>query len=100
MVAAYGSAVESQNVDNIRRIYPGLTATQQRGWQQFFQAVRDVKAQLSVANLDVSNGTAEAQVTGVYTFLNSSTRQSERQPVAFHVSLHREPTGWRITQVR
>jgi len=100
VLAAYGSAVESQNVDNIRRIYPGMTAAQQRGWDQFFQTVRDVKAQLSVANLDISNGVAEAQMTGSYTYLNSSTRQTEQRPVAFHVSLRREPAGWRITQVR
>jgi hypothetical protein len=92
--------VESQSVDNIRRIYPGITPAQQRGWQQFFQTVRDVKAQLSIASLEVANGTAEAQVTGVYTYLNSSTRETERRPVAFHVSLRREAAGWRITQVR
>jgi hypothetical protein len=100
LLAAYGPAVESQSVDNIRRLYPGMTAAQQRGWEQFFQAVRDVKAQLSVANLEVSNGTAEAQMTGSYTYLNSSTQETERRPIAFHVSLRREATGWRITQVR
>lgn len=100
VVGAYGTAVESQSVDNIRRVYPGLTAAQERGWQQFFQTVRDVKAQLSVANLEESNGTAEAQVTGVYTYRNSSSGLTERQPVAFHVSLRRDPGGWRIIQVR
>jgi len=100
IVAAYGSAIESQNVDNIRRLYPGLTAAQERGWDQFFQTVRDVKAQLSVANLDVTNGAAEAQVTGLYSYLNSSTHQTEKQPVAFHMSLRKEGGSWRITQVR
>jgi serine/threonine-protein kinase len=100
VLAAYGTAVESQNVDNIRRLYPGMTAGQQRSWEQFFQTVRDVKAQLSVSGLDVANGAAEAQMTGTYTYLNSSTRETERRPVAFHVSLRREPAGWRITQVR
>jgi len=100
IVAAYGSAIESQNVDNIRRIYPGMTAAQQRQWEQFFQTVRDVKVQLSVSGLDVANGAAEAQMTGTYTYLNSSTRETERRPIAFHVSLRREPAGWRITQGR
>jgi tRNA A-37 threonylcarbamoyl transferase component Bud32 len=100
VIDAYGSAVESQNIDNIRRLYPGLTPAQQRGWQQFFQTVRDVKAQLTVANLDVSNGTAEAQVTGLYTYLNNSTRQTEQLPVAFHMSLKEESGSWRIVQVR
>ncbi len=100
MIAAFGSAVESQNIDNIRRVYPSLTPTQQRSWQQFFQTVRDVKAQLNVANLDVSNGAAEAQVTGLYTYLNNSTRQTEKLPVAFHMSLKKESGGWRIIQMR
>jgi tRNA A-37 threonylcarbamoyl transferase component Bud32 len=100
VIAAFGSAVESQNIDNIRRVYPSLTPTQQRSWQQFFQTVRDVKAQLNVANLDVSNGAAEAQVTGLYTYLNNSTRQTEKLPVAFHMSLKKESGGWRIIQMR
>ncbi len=100
VLAAYANAVQSQNVDNIRRLYPGMTAAQQRGWEQFFESVRDVKAQLSVAQLDVSNGTAEAQVTGTYTYLNGSTRETERQPVAFHAVLRREAGTWHITQVR
>lgn len=99
-LTAYAGAIESRSVDNIRRVYPGMTAAQQRGWEQFFQTVRDVKAQLSVARLDVSDETAEAQMTGTYTYLNSSTRRTEQQPVAFHVTLRREAAGWRISQVR
>ena len=99
-LASYAGAIESQSIDNIRRVYPGMTAAQQRGWEQFFQTVREVKAQLSVASLDVGDGTAEAQMTGTYTYLNSSTRRTEQQPVAFHVTLRREAAGWRISQVR
>jgi tRNA A-37 threonylcarbamoyl transferase component Bud32 len=100
VLAAYASAIESQSLDNIRRVYPGMTAAQQRGWEQFFQMVRDVKAQLSIASLDVANGTAEAQMTATYTYLNSSTRQTEQQATAFHITLRREAAGWRISQVR
>jgi hypothetical protein len=71
---------------------------QQRGWEQFFQLVRDVKADLSVAQLDRSNGTA--QITGTYTYLNTSTGRSERQPVSFHASFRNQDGQWRITQVR
>lgn len=99
-IGAYANAVESQNIDNIKRVYPGMTGAQQHGWEQFFQTVRDVKAQLSVAQAEVANGTAEAQVTGSYTYLNNSTRTTERLPVSFHATLRREPGGWRISQVR
>jgi hypothetical protein len=99
-VASYAGAIESQSLDNLRRVYPDMTAAQQRGWEQFFQGVRDVKAQLSVARLEVGDGSAEAQVTGTYTYLNSSTRRTERQPVAFRVTFRRDAAGWRISQVR
>lgn len=100
MLTAYASAIESQSLDNIRRVYPGMTTAQQQKWEQFFEMVRDVKAQLSIASLDVANGTAEAQMTGTYTYLNSSTRQTEQQATAFHATLRREAAGWRISQVR
>jgi hypothetical protein len=100
VIAAYAGAVESQNIDNIKRVYPGMTAEQQRAWEQFFRTVRDVKAQLTVAQLDLPNGAAEAQVTGTYTYLNNSTRTTERVPVSFHATLRRDAGGWRISQVR
>ena len=56
---------------------------QQRGWEQFFQLVRDIKAELTVGRSDVTDATADAQVGGSYTYLNTSTQRTERQPVAF-----------------
>lgn len=100
VIAAYAGAVESQNIDNIKRVYPGMTGEQQRAWEQFFRTVRDVKAQLAVAQLDLPNGAAEAQVTGTYTYLNTSTRATERVPVNFHATLRRDAGGWHIIQVR
>lgn len=73
---------------------------QQRGWEQFFQLVRDVKAELSITQIDVSNGTAETQVAGTYTYLNTSTNRTEHQPVAFHATFKLEGGMWRMIQVR
>jgi serine/threonine-protein kinase len=99
-VAEYGRAVESENLADLRRVYPGMTAAQQLGWEQFFQLVRDVKAELEVGRVDVTDATAEAQVGGTYTYLNTSTQQTERQPVAFRATLRREGGRWRIAQIR
>ena len=77
-----------------------MTPVQQRGWQQFFQLVREVKARLSVGQLHVSGGSADAQVTGTYTYLNTSTGRAESQPVSFHASFSQEGGRWRISQVR
>jgi serine/threonine-protein kinase len=96
----YAAAIEATSLADLRRIYPGMTAAQQRGWEQFFQLVRDVKAELRIARLDVANGSAEAQVGGSYTYLNTSTQRNEHQPVSFQATLRREGGGWRIVQIR
>jgi serine/threonine protein kinase len=100
VVAEYASAVESKSLADLQRVYPGMTPLQQRGWEQFFQLVRDVKAQLSLGRVDVSTGTADAQVTGTYTYLNTSTGKTESQPVSFHASFRHEAGRWRMSQVR
>ncbi len=100
VVGEYARAIESRSLADLRRTYPGMTAMQQRGWEQFFQLVRDVKAQLSVSRLDVSNDAAEAQVSGTYTYMNTSTGKAESQPVAFHASLSNQSGQWRISQIR
>jgi serine/threonine protein kinase len=100
VVAEYAGAVESESLDGLRRVYPGMTGVQQRGWEQFFQLVRDVRARLSVARLDASGSTADAQITGTYTYLNTSSGKTESQPVSFHATFRQEGGRWRISQVR
>jgi hypothetical protein len=100
VVAEYGGAIESESLADLQRVYPGMTPVQQRGWEQFFQLVRDVKTQLSVGRLDVSSGTADALITGTYTYLNTSTGRAESQPVSFHASFRQEGGRWRMRQVR
>ena len=100
VVTDYAGAIESRDVANIRRIYPGMTAAQERGWNQFFQLVREVDAQLDLAQLDASGPTASARITGSYTYLNGSTGRTEHQPVSFQATLHKTEGGWRISEVR
>jgi serine/threonine protein kinase len=100
VVSEYAAAVQSGSLSELRRVYPAMTLPQQRGWEQFFQLVRDVKADLTVGRLDVTDGSAEAQVGGSYTYLNTSTQRTENQPVAFRATLRREGGRWRIAQIR
>jgi tRNA A-37 threonylcarbamoyl transferase component Bud32 len=100
VVADYAGAIEAKSVPGLQRIYPAMTGLQARGWEQFFQLVRDVKARISVSKLDVSGATAEAQITGTYEYLNTSTGRAETQPVAFQASFRNEGGKWRIREVR
>ena len=99
-VGEYARAIESENLSDMRRTYPGMTAMQQRGWEQFFQIVRGVKVNLSVGNLRNSGSTAEAVVTGTYTYQNTSTGRAESQAVSFHASFRNQGGQWRMSQVR
>jgi hypothetical protein len=77
-----------------------MTSSQQHGWEQFFQLVRDVKADLTLERLDVASAVADAQVTGTYTYLNTSNGRREHQPVSFRTSFKNQGGQWRIMQVR
>jgi serine/threonine-protein kinase len=99
-IADYAAALEAQNVDALRGVYPAMTPEQSRGWQQFFGVVRDVRARLSISRLELSDTAAEAQVTGTYTYLNTSTQRGETQPVSFIATLRRDGDRWRIRRIR
>jgi len=100
VVADYAVALESRDIGQVRHAYPGLTATQQGSWQTFFDRVRNLKANLSVASMSVADASAEATVSGVYEYDNASTGRAERRPVTFHATLARDANGWRITAIR
>jgi serine/threonine-protein kinase len=99
-LADYAAAIESESVGSIRRVYPAMSAEQQRGWEQFFGMVREVKATLSLGQLDLQGSSAEAQVVGSYAYLNTSTHRTEQRPVSFHMTFRRDSSGWRIAEVR
>lgn len=100
LIAQYAGAIASQSLAELKRVYPGMTATQQRGWEQFFQTVREVQTQLDVERLDVTDSTAQAQVRGTYDYLNTSTHRPERQPVSFSAVLRRDRGRWSIAEIR
>src|SRR5437016_6140560 len=96
----YARALESRDVGQVRRAYPGLTSPQQQSWQDFFQSVRNLKAGLTVTAVRLSGLTAETIVTGVYEYDNATTGRAERRPVTFRAILAVDSGGWRLTAIR
>ena len=99
-IAAYARALESRDTGEVRRVYPGLSASQQRGWEDFFQVVRNLKANLRVTTVAAHGATAEATVDGVYLFDNVTTGRAERRPVTFHATFVSDSAGWRLNAIR
>ncbi|HEX7980544.1 MAG TPA: hypothetical protein VF461_18215, partial [Gemmatimonadaceae bacterium] len=96
---SYARAIEARDVAAIRRVYPALTADQQRGFEQFFEAARKVDVTFRVAGVEGSATTTEARVNGTYQYESSSGRV-ERQPVSFVATLRRDGSSWRLVSVR
>jgi hypothetical protein len=96
----YARALESRDVGQVRRAYPGLTSAQQQSWHDFFQSTRNLKAGLTVTAVHLSGLTAEAIVSGLYEYDNASTGRAERRPVTFRAVLVVDPGGWRLTTIR
>ena len=96
----YARALETRDVERVRRAYPGLTTAQQQSWKGFFESVRNLKAGLTVTGVTFAGVTAEAIVSGVYEYDNASNGRTERRPVTFRALLVVDSTGWRLTTIR
>ncbi|HEX5438567.1 MAG TPA: protein kinase [Gemmatimonadaceae bacterium] len=99
VVTAYARAIESRRTGAIRALYPSITPDRVHDWEQFFQTVRDVHVTLEITRLDVAGGSANAQLAGRYTYLNTSTRRTEEHDVQLHATLRRDAGGWRLSAI-
>jgi hypothetical protein len=100
VVGQYAAAIQARSLADLQRVYPAMSGMQQRGWEQFFELVRDVDAELSMSRLAVSGSRAEGDITGSYTYLNTSTGRREQQPVSFHAIFKSEGGRWRMVAVK
>jgi serine/threonine-protein kinase len=98
-VEAFARAIESRDVGTMRRDYPGLTAGQQRNFEDFFQSLRSLNVTFRVANVEGSGALADARLDGSYAFV-TTTGITEHKPVSFAVTLRREGNGWRLVAMR
>ncbi|HJQ55090.1 MAG TPA: serine/threonine-protein kinase [Gemmatimonadaceae bacterium] len=98
IVEAYARAIESRDIGAIRRVYPGLTSTQQQRWETFFQSARSINVTLRIASFDGSPTGAEARLAGSYEFVNADGR-TERQPDTITASFRKEGGNWRLVAV-
>jgi hypothetical protein len=83
----------------MRRDYPGLTAGQQRNFEDFFQSLRSLNVTFRVANVEGSGASADARLDGSYAFVTTAGI-TEHKPVSFAVTLRRDGNGWRLVAMR
>src|SRR2546422_9218697 len=76
----YARALESRDVGQVRRAYPGLTSPQQQSWQDFFQSVRNLNARLTVTAGRLSGLTAETMWAWGYRDGKATTGRPAARP--------------------
>jgi len=99
LLADYGRALESRDVKEVRRVYPGLTAVEQETFRQFFQSVPALKAALTINRLVIAGSSADATVNGVYEYLDPKTGRSKRDTTTFRAMLVQDSTGWHLSSI-
>jgi hypothetical protein len=98
-VAQYAKAIESRDVAELKRIYPGMSSAQANSFDEFFHSVRSLRAVFSLSNLQVDGASADAKLNGTYDFVTSSG-QSEHQPLTLQATLRREGGSWRFMSIK
>jgi hypothetical protein len=98
IVTAYAHALESLDLNELRRVYPSMTAEQRGAFNDFFRSIRTLKATLAVASLQVDGASADAQVTGAFDYVTSSGTNEHRN-VNFAATLHRDRGVWTLARV-
>jgi hypothetical protein len=99
VVAAYARALESRDLGQVRRVYPGLTLRQEEGMRRLFRRAQDLRVTLQLGDLRRSGDTAEGRVTGQYTFTGPATHVLEHSPVFHRVAFRRDGSTWVLTAI-
>jgi len=100
VVEAYARALESKDINSVRRIYPSISGVQQRNLLAFFQIARDLNVTFRIEDLSSTTTSAEATLAGRYDYVNSSTNDEKHVPVSFAASFQRDGNAWRLTALR
>src|SRR5262245_7833740 len=95
----YERAIDSRDLIELRRAYPGMTSAQSKGWEDFFKTLRSIHATLTASGLDVRGDAADARVSATYDYVTTAGK-SMRDQVSFQASFRREGGAWRLIAVR
>ncbi|MEP7345669.1 MAG: hypothetical protein ABI877_10385, partial [Gemmatimonadaceae bacterium] len=99
LIAEWGAALESRDISRLRTLYPSITPQQTERFDQFFHAVRSLKASLDAGTPEVNGNVGSTRVSGTYQFVDLNGK-SQRQPASFVATLQRDGSTWRIRSIQ
>jgi serine/threonine-protein kinase len=99
LIARYARALESRDVNAVRRVFPGLPAADARRFDEFFSSVRSLTVRLSGSPADVRGTSATSRLSGTYAFVDPSGR-AQRQEVSFPATFVHDGSQWLFASIR
>ncbi len=99
-IQGYARALESRQISEVRKVYPGIQPDQESQLAQTLRALEQLKVTLRVLALDIRGNAATATISGQYEFYSRDNRRNERLPVEIVATLENGPNGWMIQQIR
>src|SRR5262245_6357038 len=94
----YERAIDSRDLAEVRRAYPGMTSAQSKGWEDFFKTLRSIHATLTASGLDVRGDAADARVSATYDYVTTAGKSMRGQD-SLQASFRREVGAWRLVAV-
>jgi hypothetical protein len=99
LLASYETALETRNLSALKRLWPGLTATQESAFRSEFQHASRIDVDIESPRIDVAGAAATAAFLRRYELVTTDRQRLRSQSLAT-MTLRRTDAGWVIDQVR
>jgi serine/threonine-protein kinase len=99
LLERYESALETRNLDAMKRIWPTLSSTQENAFRRDFQNARRIEVDIVSPQFSVNGNTATAQFTRRYR-LETTDGQRVGSESRTTMTLQRVGQTWTITQIQ
>jgi serine/threonine-protein kinase len=100
IVEQLSQAVSSQDVEQIRQVFPGLSRQEQQSWERFFRNARNLKLTLAVQRLDGRGDSAQADLSGTFIYEQRSSGRRREAPARFLTTFVRRSGTWGLVSIR
>ena len=90
-------AIESRDLERLRRTYPGMTRDQEDSWRNFFGNARDLSVTFTVLESEVSGNAASTRFRATYEFRTNSPQE---ETAVLTARFERTERGWQLTAIQ
>jgi serine/threonine protein kinase len=97
VIATYGRAIETKNIDLFRSVRPGLSASDEQRLRESFRQVDSQQVSIRISDLKISGRTATARLARTDTIVSAGRRQTQSSQQT--LQLTKVASGWVISEI-